>query len=101
MNIFDINDFESASASIDTKDLNYVEVQIDGGKSPYYSLEDMLSGGTISVELEIATRKTSADIPIDTSVARNLAYFGSLYAIVSMALSKIAASSALRAIGPP
>ena len=70
-------------------DLNLIYTDVDGVMGKYYSLENIVSGGSSTISLSIVTGKTSAELSIDASVYSNLAYFGSVYSVISSSLTKI------------
>lgn len=61
----------------------------DGTTGKFYTMEDILSGGTLSVALDDSISYDQAELKIDTTIAKNLAHFGSVYSTIAIYLNKI------------
>jgi len=86
---FDIFNDELDAATGATE-VNYVSVDMNGSKGNFYSLEDILENDTeIDVDLDIFDNKDQADLDFDHSRLSDMAYFGSVYAIVVSAVDKL------------
>jgi len=68
---------------------NIVPVEVDGSPGRFRNLNQILSGGTITLDISVATGGTQAEIPIDYSNVNNLAYFGSVYSVIADAINNI------------
>jgi len=84
---FDIFNDEIESAP--SPEIKIVSVSMDGTKSGYKSLEDLLeTDPTIKID-ESFIDNDQAKLPINETVMSNMAYFGSVYAIISYAIDNI------------
>lgn len=87
---FDIFNDEVDSAP--SPETNIVYVSMNGGKGQYKSLEDLLeTDSSIEVDESLINHDQSK-IAIDETVMENMAYFGSVYAIIDAALTNIKAN---------
>lgn len=60
-----------------------------GSRSAYFSLDDILSGGTLAVNLDFVNDNSQATLAIDYTNPAAIAYFGSVYGFVSLSLENI------------
>lgn len=84
-----LNDLKSITQSTEIPSYNLVGVNVDGSSGDFKNLEEILSGGTVSVELEISTAKTQSSLALNTNEVQSLAYFGSLYSKIYSSIQSI------------
>lgn len=65
------------------------QVESVGSRSAYFSLEDILSGGTLAVNLDFVNDNSQATLSIDYTDPAAIAYFGSVYGFVASSLENI------------
>ena len=55
----------------------------------FFNLNDILSGGSLEIPLSDVLTKTQAELALDNNISTSLAYFGSVYSTVQIAVNDI------------
>lgn len=79
-------DFETITDALDTS-IVYSNGDLTPGK--FFTLDTILSGGAINVNYDDAGSNEQAELALDYSVATSLAFLGSVYSTVMIAVNKI------------
>ena len=75
--------------SLDPTDTSIVYSNGDITPGKFFSLETILSGGAINVNILDGGKKDQADLALDYGVATSLAFLGSVYSTVMIGVNKI------------